>query len=102
MSLSLGSEGEQERTKALKDYFKAYPETEAIIACDDILAFKTEYSCEAAGIDGKKLAMMGFNNSAYGKIMHPTLTSVEIFPRFWDRRPLRLRLIRILKLKATA
>ena len=33
-------------------------------------------------IDGKKLAMMGFNNSAYGKIMHPTLTSVEIFPRF--------------------
>ena len=82
LSLSLGSEGEHERTKALKDYFKAYPETEAIIACDDILAFKTEYSCEAAGIDGKKLAMMGFNNSAYGKIMHPTLTSVEIFPRF--------------------
>lgn len=82
LSLSLGSEGEQERTKALKDYFKAYPETEAIIACDDILAFKTEYSCEAAGIDGKKLAMMGFNNSAYGKIMHQTLTSVEIFPRF--------------------
>lgn len=82
LSLGLGSEDGQKRTKALKDCFKAYPEIDAVIACDDIVALKTEYACRDAGIDVGRLAVMGFNNSAFDRIVHPALTSVEIFPHF--------------------
>ncbi|SEM35201.1 transcriptional regulator, LacI family [Ligilactobacillus sp. WC1T17] len=80
-ALSLAFNNEVQRDKAIKDYFKAYPEIDAIIACDDILALQVRYSCESACLDDS-IALMGFNNSALGRVMHPTLTSVEIFPRF--------------------
>lgn len=53
-----------------------------VIACDDILAIDIQQLTEQERTLAAKLALVGFNNSFLAKLARPSLTSVEIFPRF--------------------
>ena len=73
---------EAKNAQALRELLKKVSGRIAVLACDDILALDIQYLWDLCEVDPSKIAMMGFNNSGLAKIARPTLTSVEIFPRF--------------------
>lgn len=66
---------------ALHAFFKQYPDVTGFVAVDDMLALKLQQVLHnEPALKAKKTSLIGFNNSIFSKLAHPTLTSVAVFP----------------------
>ena len=75
-------ENHAEGVKALHEFFKQYPDVTGFVAVDDMLALKLQ---QVLHNDPewkiKQFSLIGFNNSIFSDLAHPTLTSIAVFPQ---------------------
>lgn len=65
----------------IKRYVHDYPNVTAFVAVDDMLGLRLQQVLNAVRSKTERPSVIGFNNSIFAEASHPTLTSVEIFPR---------------------
>lgn len=65
----------------IKRYVNDYPNVTAFVAVDDMLGLRLQQVLNAVHSKEDRPSVIGFNNSIFAEASHPTLTSVEIFPR---------------------
>lgn len=67
---------------ALKKFFKAHPDVTGFVAVDDMLALKLQQVLHNdPDWKVRQFSLIGFNNSIFSDLAHPTLTSVAVFPQ---------------------
>lgn len=57
-------------------------QVDAFVVCDDITGLHVQNMLKSLRRDTQEYGMIGFNNSVFAETATPTMTSVEIFPRF--------------------
>jgi len=62
-----------------RDFLSVYPNVDAFVAVDDILAVRLQRFL-ASYPDHGHYGIIGFNNSFFAQVAYPPLTSVEIYP----------------------
>lgn len=68
--------------RALKQFFAAYPDVTGFVAVDDMLALKLQQVLHNdPQWKVQQFSVIGFNNSIFSELAHPTLTSVAVFPQ---------------------
>lgn len=67
--------------KIIEDYLDEHPEITAFITVDDMLGLRIQQILSALKAKRERLSVISFNNSIFAETSHPTLTSVEIFPK---------------------
>jgi len=71
----------REGASAMQALLNAAPDTEAVVAVSDLVAFGALTECQRLGIDvPQQLALVGFGNYEISGICVPALTTVDPFP----------------------
>lgn len=70
---------DDENIVTLQEFLAENPETEAFVACDDIMAIRLQRLFKDSNLE-KHHAIISFNNSLITEIASPALSSVDIFP----------------------
>lgn len=66
---------------ALQQFFEENQDVTGIIAADDMLALKLQQLLHSdLQRKDKEISLIGFNNSIFSELAHPTLTSIAVFP----------------------
>ena len=78
-ALQLSRLSDEENAVKLQTFLAENPQTEAFVACDDIMAIRLQRLFKDNNRENH-YAMIGFNNSLITEIASPALTSVDIFP----------------------
>ncbi|TCD45856.1 LacI family DNA-binding transcriptional regulator [Streptococcus sp. X16XC17] len=71
---------DEEKNGHLLKNFLEKQQTQAFIACDDIMAVRLQRLFKKIGVESDCCAIIAFNNSMIAEIATPALTSVEVFP----------------------
>lgn len=80
--LSERFESHETGVQALHKFFKTYPDVTAFVAVDDMMALKLQQVLHNdAEWKVKQFSLIGFNNSIFSELAHPTLTSIAVFPQ---------------------
>ena len=79
-TLSLSRVDDRLNRQELEAFLAKYAETEAFVACDDIMALRLQRLFKNLGISSRRYAIISFNNSMVAELASPSLTSVEVFP----------------------
>ncbi|KRO28754.1 LacI family DNA-binding transcriptional regulator [Lactiplantibacillus fabifermentans] len=75
-------ENHADGVSALKKFFAQYPDVTGFVAVDDMLALKLQQVLHNdPDWKVKQFSLIGFNNSIFSELAHPTLTSVAVFPQ---------------------
>ena len=68
--------------KSMKHFFEQYPDVTGFVAVDDMMALKLQQVLHNdPEWKVKQFSLIGFNNSIFSELAHPTLTSVAVFPQ---------------------
>ncbi|MEX2804377.1 LacI family DNA-binding transcriptional regulator [Streptococcus sp. H31] len=79
-NLTLSRIDAQGNIRHLQKFLAVYPNVQAFVACDDIMAIRLQRLFKETDQSAADYAIIGFNNSWVAEIASPALTSVDIFP----------------------
>ncbi|MCS8602533.1 LacI family DNA-binding transcriptional regulator [Lactiplantibacillus pentosus] len=80
--------------QTLTRFFETYPDITGFVVVDDMLALKLQQVLHSKSEwQNKQLSLIGFNDSVFSDVAHPTLTSVAVFPERLGEEAAKIALI---------